>query len=157
MSKLSPQGGFKLSPQASSGVSYAVYGEGSPYSLADSPSWLDFGTKDPALELNAGTYLILARVSIKYNSVLLPASKTIDLKLRRTWPEPIDLGVSTSFITDSSLLSKFNHTAGTICLPPCIYTAKTKETIEIFGSVDVVPSAGTIDITEAEIVAIKIQ
>lgn len=158
MSKLSPGGssGF-LSPKSPTNSTLAVYAVGTGYSLTNTAAALDFGTTDPSLTLSApGTYLILARAKIDYTGATFAAVRTITLKLRRTNNTAADLtSGSTTFLTQ--IITTLTFTAGVVSLPPVIYTTtNANDAITIFGDVDTVPTAGSADISAAEIVAIRL-
>lgn len=149
--------GSRLAPLPSGNSVTAVYAAGTAYSLTNSAALLDFGTTDPSLTLTEpGTYLLLARTKIDYTGATFAAVRTVTIKLRRTNNTASDLtnGAST-FLTD--IITALTYTAGTIFLPPIIYmTSNFNDNIQLFGSINTVPTAGSIDISEAEIVAIKI-
>lgn len=130
---------------------------GTTYSLTNTAALVDFGTTDPSITLNvAGTYLLMARARVDYNAATFAAVRTATLKLRRTNNTAADVtGTSSSFLT--SIITLLSFTASTIILPPVIYTtALTSDIIQLWGSIDTVPSAGSIDITEANVVAIRL-
>ncbi len=135
----------------------SVYATGTAYSLTATPTALDFGTIDPSLTITAaGTYLIIARAHAYYNGATFAASRLETLKLRRTNNTAADLtsgGVAdlTGIVTTTS--GSFMDQTWSV-----IYTTtNTNDAITIFGDVGVVPTAGSLDITNASIVAIRIQ
>lgn len=137
--------------------SLTVYAAGTAYQLTNTAALLDFGTTDPSLTITvAGTYLILARVRYDYNAATFAAVRTITTKLRRTNNTPADLtNGSSGWITE--IITTLSYTAMIQELPPVVYvTANTDDVIQIWGSIDTVPSAGSLDAVEAEIVAIRI-
>jgi len=155
--KLKPGGGSLLSPSASSGASQSVYAAGTAYQLTATPALLDFGTTDPSLTLNSpGTYLLLARARIDYTAATFAAVRTVTAKLRRTNNTAADLtGASASLLT--SIITTLTFSLGHLVIPTVIYTtANSNDIIQLFGSVSVVPTAGSIDATEAEIIAIRL-
>ncbi len=149
---------FKLSPSPGIGnkISTVVYGAGSAYSLTQTPALVNLGTTPPSITLaDAGTYLLLARAGLKYNVATFAAVRTVTLKLRRTNNTPADLSNAiTTFLT--SIITLLTFTAGSLVVPPVIYTAQNGDVVQLFGSIDTLPTAGSIDITECEIVAIKL-
>lgn len=135
----------------------AVNAAGTAYSLTATPAALTFGTTSPTIVIDkAGTYLIVARVNLKYNGATFAASRTATLKLRRTNNTAADLtGGTTALATDIVTTKTFTFSAG--MLPPIIYTtSQTTDSISIFGSLDVVPTAGSLDATEANIVVVRL-
>lgn len=136
----------------------AVYASGTAYSLTNVAALLNFGTTDPSLTITAaGTYIIFATVRIDYTGATFAANRTVTLKLRRTNNTAADL-------TNSSVSAKTNiitTETETFCrfliIPSTYITTNATDVIEIWGSIDVVPSAGSIDAVEASIVAVRIR
>lgn len=137
--------------------SLSVYAAGTAYSLTATPALLDFGTTDPSLVISgAGTWLISARVRLDYNAATFAAVRTATLKLRRTNNTAADLANSSTSLK-TQIITLLTYTAGIIDLPQVIYTTtNTDDIIQIFGSVDVVPTAGSFDTVEASIIALRI-
>lgn len=135
-------------------TSYAV---GTAYQLTNTAAQLNFGTTDPGITIaRPGTYLILARARIDYTGATFAAVRTVTIKLRRTNNTAADLTNGSSVLL-TEIITTLTYTAGHVVIPPVIYTTtRNDDIIQIFGSIDVVPSAGSIDATEAEIVAIPL-
>jgi len=134
-----------------------VYASGTAYTLTNSSAAVDFGTTDPSLTLaQPGTYLIFSRANLKYTGATFAASRTVTLKLRRTNNTAGDLSnASTTFLTD--IITTLTYTAGVVQLPPVLYTTSNdSDVISLFGDVSAAPSAGSLDITAAEIIAIRL-
>lgn len=150
--------GAGVSPGGIQGAltSQTVYAAGTAYSLTNSAALLDFGTTDPSLTIGAdGTYLLLARVRYDYNAATFAAVRTVTTKLRRTNNTPADLtDGSSSWKTD--IITTLTYTAVIQQLPPIIYSGTSGDIVQIWGSVNTVPSAGSLDAVEAEIVAVRI-
>lgn len=139
------------------GLDTTVYAAGTAYQLTNSAAALTFGTTSPSLTLTKpGTYLLLARVRADYNAATFAAVRTLSFKLRRTNNTAADVtGAATSFLTQ--IITILSFSAGSIVVPPALYTTtRTDDAITIFGSVNTLPTAGTVDVTEAEIIAIPI-
>jgi hypothetical protein len=139
------------------GSNLTVYAAGTTYSLTATDALLDFGTTDPSLTItSAGTWLLLARVRIDYNAATFAAVRTIILKLRRTNNTAADITNATTS-AKTQIITALTYTMGSYVIPPVIYTtANTTDIIQIWGSIDVVPTAGSIDAVGAEIVAIRL-
>lgn len=156
--KMSPGGGnFKMNPQAGANSTNSVYGSGTAYQLTTSQALLNLGTTPPSITLtDPGTYLLLARVKLDYTGATFAAVRTATVKLRRINNTAADLtGASTSLLTQ--IITTLTYTAGTLVIPPVIYTTtNSNDNIQIFGGINTGPTAGSIDCTEAEIVAIKL-
>lgn len=139
------------------GESLSVYASGTAYQLTNTSALLNFGTTDPSLTItSSGTWLILSRARIDYTGATFAAVRTGALKLRRTNNTAADLTSATAgFLTD--IITTLTYTLGSFTLPPIIYTTtNANDVIELWGSISVVPSAGSLDASEAHIVAIKL-
>lgn len=139
------------------GASLSVYAAGTAYQLTATPAALNFGTTDPTLTITSpGTWLLLACVRVDYTGATFAAVRTGTLKLRRTNNTAADLtNGSRSFLTD--IITTLTYTLGVIALPPVVYvTTNSDDAITIFGDISVLPSAGSLDTVQAEILAIKL-
>lgn len=139
------------------GANLTVYAAGTVYSLTNTAALIDFGTTDPSLVITApGVWLILARARIDYTGATFAAVRTGALKLRRTNNTAADVSNSPcGFLTD--IITTLTYTLGTFNLPPVIYTTtNSDDIIQLWGSISTVPSAGTLDVSEASVVAIKL-
>lgn len=139
------------------GANLSVYAAGTAYQFTNTAALLNFGTTDPSLTITSpGVWLLLACVRVDYNAATFAAVRTGTLKLRRTNNTAADLANgSRSFLTD--IITTLTYTLGVIALPPVIYTTtNSDDNIQIFGDVSVIPSAGSLDAVQAEIVAIKL-
>jgi hypothetical protein len=135
-----------------------VYASGTAYSLTNTAALLNFGTTDPSLVLTApGIYLIFARIRIDYNAATFAAVRTVTIKLRRTNNTAADITNSpTSAKTD--IITTLTYTFHIFNLQAIVYTTtNSDDVIEMWGSIDTVPSAGSIDAVEASIVAVRIR
>lgn len=138
-------------------VPLSVYAAGTAYQLTATQALLNFGTTDPSLTLDAaGTYVIFARARIDYNAATFADEETVTLKLRRTNNTAADLtNSSTSFLT--AIITTLSHTAAIIDLPPVVYvTDNSDDIVQLWGACVDLPGAGSIDATEASIVALRI-
>lgn len=134
-----------------------VYAAGTPYQLTVTSQLLDFGTTDPSLAITTpGTWLILARARIDYNAATFAAVRTVTLKLRRTNNTASDIADSTAAFK-TQIITTLTFTAAILDLQPIIYTtSNSNDVLEIWGSIDTGPTAGSIDAVEASIVAIRL-
>ena len=133
-----------------------VYASGTAYTLTNTSTALDFGTTDPALTINGpGTWIIFSRVTLKYNAATFAANRTVTIKLSRTNNTAADVtGATTAHITN--IITTLTYTES-VQIPPVLYTTTNgTDSITIKGDVSVVPTAGSLDVTEAEIIAIRI-
>ena len=135
----------------------SVVAAGTTYSLTGSMAAVDFGTTDPILTINApGTYLIIAYAEVLYSGATFAASKTVTLKLRRTNNTAADVGGSVVTAKTDVVTTK-TATLSNISWS-CVYTTtNATDIIQMFGGLENTPSAGSVDIEEASIVAIRLQ
>lgn len=138
-------------------VYYSTVAAGTAYSLTATPAALDFGTTDPAITIAvAGTYMINARVKVDYNGATFAASQDMTFTLRRTNNTAADLTNGES-VLGTGVTTIETSTLGYIDLPTVYYTtANTNDAITIFGDVSVIPSAGSLDVSGAEISAVRL-
>ena len=132
----------------------SVYAAGTAYSLTATSSAATFGTTSPALTLSRpGVYRLHARVNLKYNGSTFASPRTVTLKLRRTNNTAADLpGALTQTLT--GIVTTVTSTYMTIDLPEVYYgTPNYDDSIAIFADVSVVPTAGSLDMVEANIIA----
>lgn len=135
---------------------YTAYAAGTAHILTSSAALLDFGTTDPTITIaTAGTYLIQGRALLRYNAATYAANQSATLNLRRTNNTPADIANTTTTAL-LRVITATTDTVGVMPLPPVIYTATAGDVISVFGSVSATPSAGSVDCTEASIVAVRI-
>lgn len=130
---------------------------GTAYSLTNSAAAIVFGTTSPSITITAaGTYLIMGAVNLKYNAATMVANRTVTLTFRRTNNTAGNVGTARTATT--RVITTITDDMGVFSLSPLVYTTvNSNDIITIFGSMDTVPSAGSVDIFEAEIYAIRIQ
>lgn len=103
----------------------------------------------------AGKYLLTASVRIDFSTATTVASLTVFLKLRETTNGPADVAnavreMHTGIVTNST------QTLGVPPMPNVVYTAAAGDTIQLQGSVSVVPYSGSLIVVEATILAIPL-
>jgi hypothetical protein len=134
-----------------------VYAAGTVYTLTATNAAVTFGTTSPIVTVSAaGTYAVRARIKVSLNGATFAATRTLTVKLRRTNNTATDLAnSSTTYIVP--ILATLTNTLAIIELPEVLYTtALTNDTIQLFSDISVLPSAGTISIDEASIVAVRL-
>jgi len=139
------------------GANLSVYAAGTAYQLTATPALLNFGTTDPSLVITSpGVWLLLARARIDYTGATFAAVRTGTLKLRRTNNTAADIGNSSAqFLTE--IITTLTYTLDVIDLQPIIYTTtNSDDIIQLWGDISVIPTAGSLDTSEASIVAIKL-
>lgn len=135
----------------------SVYAAGTAYSLTNTAAAVDMGTTDPSLTITrSGTWLIFGRARLKYNAATFAANQTATVKLRRTNNTAADVTGATTTAT-LRIITTITDGAAECVIPPVLYTtSNTDDAIAIFGNLSAAPGAGSVDVTEAEIVAIKV-
>lgn len=134
--------------------SYAV---GTAYSLTATPAAITFGTTSPSITLNAaGTYLIMARVRMAYNGATFATVRTTTNKLRRTNNTAGDLTNGT-VTASTQIITALTYAFIDQSWPVLYTTTNANDVISLFGSVDVIPTAGSLDVVESSIVAFRMQ
>lgn len=129
--------------------------EGTTYDLTTTPAAIDFGTTDPSITIRRGAWEIRARVVLKYSGATFAANRDITLKLRRVNNTAADLASSTTVVTTDVVTTK-TGTFLVVSLPETIYNTTGADIITIFASISALPSAGSMVVTEAQILAKKI-
>lgn len=134
---------------------FSVTATGTAYTMTTSSATLDFGTTDPTLTLTqAGTYIIIPQVQLRYAAATFAAVRTVTLKLRRTNNTAADV---TSTSAETQIITTLTFTMGKYTLPIQIYTtANTDDALAITGFIDTGPTAGALTATEASIVAVRL-
>lgn len=132
----------------------SIYAAGTAYSLTATPAQVVFGTTSPGLTItSAGTWSIRYRAHVKYTGATFAANQTATLLLRRTNNTPGDLANSPATAVTNIVTTE----TGTLAWVEgeIIYTtANTDDAVQLWGSVSVVPGAGSLDVVEASIIAV---
>lgn len=134
----------------------SVTAAGTVYSLTNTQAAVTFGTTSPTLTLTvAGTYLIIATFRLDNNGATTAADRTATLKLRRTNNTAADLTGASNAI-QTGIVTTVTNTLACATIAVTYATALTSDIISLFGAIDTVPSAGTLDVGAASIVAIRL-
>jgi len=134
----------------------SVFAAGTVYALTATSAAVDFGTTDPSITLDKpGTYLLIARAKLNYKAATFAASRTTTMKLRRTNNTAGDVtnGAATA---STDIITTLTYTMIDQTWQTIYTTANSDDVIAIFGHVSVLPSAGSLDVAEASIIAIRI-
>lgn len=133
------------------------FSAGTAYSLTNAAAAVVFGTTSPSVTIpEPGTYLVLARAQTRFNAATFSASRTINVKMRRTNNTATDLangaatgitGIVTTLVGGCVDMSWWT-----------IYTTNnSSDTITLFSSLTAAPEAGSLDLVEASIIAMRLQ
>jgi len=136
----------------------AVYAAGTVYSLTTSAAQIVFGTTSPDLTLTDSVgrvYQIRWRVLLKYNGATFAANRTATIKLRRVNNTPADVTNGSAAVTTGIVTTT---TGAFIELSREVFytTAGTNDDLQLFGSLDVGPTVGSLDVVDAEITATRL-
>jgi hypothetical protein len=131
-------------------------GSGSVYALTDTAAAVNLGTDDPTITLGvAGTYLLFASAQLEYAAATI-TTQTAALKLRRTNNTAADITGSTVAI-DLPVVTTLTHTVGIFQTPPVLYTTtEDDDAITIFANLSAAAGAGAVNVSDANIVAVRL-
>lgn len=131
-----------------------VYAAGTVYALTATQAAVTFGTTSPSLVLDKpGRWKLKGRVVLKYNAATFAAVRTATMKLRRTNNTATDVANSSTAVQTDIVTTK-TMTLMVVTLPEVVYgTPNYDDAIALFGALDVIPTAGSLDVVEASIVA----
>lgn len=135
----------------------SVYASGTAYDLTGTAAAIDFGTTDPSLTLPlSGNYLIFSRATVAFSGATFAGNETMTLKLRRTNNTASDVTGASSTQTLPIITTQTNS-FGTVVLPPVLYSTQNgNDAIAMYGALSDLPGAGDVQVTEAEIIAIRL-
>lgn len=130
-------------------------GTGTTYNLTTTSAKVDFGTTDPSITLTSpGTYMIVTNVKLDYAGLTTLGASTSTLKVRRTNNTATDLA-TTGFTTP--ILTLLTATAGDCDIRTFIYTtSNSNDVLEVWGNRGANVTVGNVVVSEASIIAIKI-
>lgn len=159
MSGISTRSG--VSTDISDGLTTAnqktVFAAGTVYTMTNSSAAVTFGTTSPAITIDSpGTYLIFARARYELVGATFAATRITTLKLRRTNNTAADL-TNGSIAFNTPVVTLLSNTMATPTIMTTYTTTNSDDIIALFSDVGTVPSAGTLTIDEASIVAIRLQ
>lgn len=135
----------------------SAYAAGTVYSLTNAAAKVAFGTTSPSIVLAAsGTYLLLCNFRLDYNAATFTASRTVIMKLRRINNTAADL-TNAAISLATSVVTTVTQTFDIGAVKPIVYmTTNSNDNVELWGSVSVVPTAGSLDVADASLLALKI-
>lgn len=148
---------FNLIDGSDKNHTIAGVGTGSAYTIPDTAAAIDMGTTDPAIVLNkAGTYLLLGRVNMQYVGATFAANRNVIIKYRRTNNTAADL-VDGATTMGTNVTTTVTGNFANAPMPIILYTTSNlNDALTIFVSVSTSPTAGTLQVTGAEIMAIRL-
>lgn len=133
-----------------------ILSAGTAYNITATPAAVTQGTTNPVITVPApGKWLIITRVRTKYEGATFAASRTLTLKLRRTNNTAADL-------TDGSVTSNTDIvTTKTASFEDATWTteyttANSDDSLTVFASLDVIPTAGNLTVNSAKIHLLRV-
>ena len=136
----------------------SIIGAGTAYTLTATAAAVDLGTTDPVLPAldKAGTYLIGGHVVLNYAAATFAADRVFTLKLRRTNNTAADL--TGGSVAHGSGITTTATQSRVVQLPLTPYTTtRLDDLITVFADVSVLPSAGSVTISAAQLFAVRIR
>ncbi len=135
----------------------AKYGSGTAHTITGASfAAVIFGTSG-AQEITlttAGTWLILARARVDYVAATFAAVRTVSFKLRRTNNTAGDV-TNTPCAFKTQIITTLTFTAPGANFSPVAYvTANVNDVLQMQVAIDTDPTAGSIQIVEADLVAV---
>lgn len=135
----------------------AAYSAGTVYTLTDTAAAVAFGTTSPAISIDEpGTYLIIARACLENVGSTFAASRVLTMKLRRTNNTAADIPNGT-ITFNTPIITLLTSTLTQMNIIALYTTSNSDDAIALFASLGTLPSAGTVTVDEASIVAIRLQ
>jgi hypothetical protein len=137
-------GAFLNASQTALGQKYVNYAAGTIYTLTNTPAAVVFGTTSPTVTIvAAGIYRIGGLVNLKLNGATFAANRTVTLSIQKTNGTPSTLA-TIPIVTP--IVTTLTQTMLVVPLPEVVFTAAANDIVTIYASIDVVPSAGTLDV-----------
>lgn len=134
----------------------SAYASGTVYTLTNTAAAITLGTTSPTITLDqTGTYKIDFRARFENVGATFAASRLLTLKARVTSGTPADIANSTVLLNTPVITAL----TSTLCVltGSVIYNATAGDVISLFTLLDTVPSAGSVTVPEASIVAYRLQ
>jgi hypothetical protein len=151
------KGGF-FSNGVRVGYNLRADGAGDWHTLTTSSVLLNFSSTDPSLTLDqAGTYVIMARVQLRYASwVYAAGSRTAELKLRETSIGNDLTNGTVSSPTRVSVVANLTELFWDVSWSVIYTTTVATHIIQLWGKIDGAPDSGSLNAYVASIVAVRL-
>lgn len=146
------------SPPANTNTVFTGYSTGTNYTLTGSSAALVFGTTSPSITIaTPGTYLITAQVKLYTFSLATAVSNNVVFSVERTNNTPAALGPYSAILVRDIPAGTYGGVFGIYPLNPFIYTtANSNDVITIKGSWGNTVTSGTLEATNASVVAVRL-
>lgn len=119
----------------------ASYASGTAYTITATPATVTFGTTSPSITLTPGKWRVSSKINVQNNGATFAASRTVTCKLRDTTNSADLTNGSDALIT--GVVTTITSEAGD-CFMESEYTVAANAVVVPFASIDVVPTAGSI-------------
>jgi len=154
---VTPSGWQPAAPSLLAIDAISKYGSGTAHTITGASfAAVVFGTSgtQQITLTTAGTWMLYARARTDYNGATFAAVRTVSYKLRRTNNTAGDVtNAATAFKTE--IITTLTYTALDVAFPPVQYvTANVDDVLQMQVAIDTDPTAGSIEIVEADIVAV---
>lgn len=135
----------------------SAFGTGTAYTVTNAAAAIVLGTTSPTVTLDQdGTYLIIARARYELVGATFAASRLLTLKLNRTNNTPADLTNGT-VLYNTPIVTTLTSTLTELTIMAIYTTTNIDDVIVLSTLVGTVPSAGSLTVNEASIVAHRLQ
>lgn len=142
--------------RAQTGKVVSILGAGSVYTLTATPAAVTLGTTSPAITLNGkGTYLMVGTAQVNLVGATFASSRVVTLKLRRTNNTAADVTGGAQALP-TGITTTVTAPLQTVPILGVYTTTVETDIISLFGDVSVLPSAGSITVDSAKLVAVRI-
>lgn len=145
-------------PPSTTNVTYSEYSVGTNYTLTGSSADVTFGTTSPVITLTLpGTYLLSGTLTFYSNGATIASASTFSGTFRRRNNTAADIGTSVS-LAGTPVITTYTNVLTTVPIPPRIYTTLNSDDIVGLRAnyTGGVPSAGSFQVSNASIVAVKL-
>lgn len=135
----------------------SAFGTGSAYTVTNAAAAIVLGTTSPTITIDqSGTYLIISRARYELVGATFAATRLLTLKLNRTNNTPADLTNATS-VFNTPVATLLTSTLTELTVHALYTTTNSDDVIVASTLVGTVPSAGSLTVNEASIIAIRLQ
>ena len=151
------QGGILKTNGVQVGLQISTYSSGGIYTFTATTDTLKVGISSMTITLtSSGTYLLFGQFNLIYNAATFAASQVITYNLFRTNNTPGVISNSQSQVR-TRIITAITDEAGKYETPTLLYTTvNTNDILTLRGSVSVIPSAGSLQANQSNLLAVRI-
>lgn len=134
-----------------------AFGTGTAYTVTNAAAAIVLGTTSPTITIDQpGTYVIISRARYELAGATFAASRLLTLKLNRTNNSAADLTNGT-VLYNTPIVTLLTSTMTELSIMTTYTTLNTDDIVVLSTLVGTVPSAGSLTVNEASIVAYRLQ